>query len=177
MVKMKTVFSSLVACFVFSAVVSSSALAAEAKIAVMNMQKVMADSAAGKDAQKVMESKMKELQQSFKKEEDQLLSLQQEIEKKSSAWSEEIKQKKAIEFQKMRRDLQNKQEDANLELKTLREKQLGPILKELEQVVQETAKAKGYTVVLPKNSVLYAGDEVNITAEITKALNEKMKKK
>ncbi len=145
------------------------------KVGFINMQKVLAGSDAGKKAQKAMEKKMKELKASFKKEEDALLALKKEIEKKSSAWSEEKKQEKAIEFQKKRRDLSVKQDDANLELKRLREKYLGPILKKLEKVIQEVAEKEGYTMIFPRSAIVYAADSVDLTDTIIKALNAKMK--
>jgi len=158
-----------------SLVAAGSTFAGDTKIGVINMQKVLANSTAGKQAQKDLEKKMNELKKTFKKDEDALLALQKEIEKKSSAWSDEMKQEKAIEFQKMRRNLGTKQEDANLELKQLREKHLAPILKKLEQVVKDEAKKGGYTIVVPNNAVLYMNDSVNITEAITKSLDKAMK--
>ncbi len=150
--------------------------AADAKIGVINMKKVLANSTAGKNAQKVLQKKMNQLRAKFKKDEDALLALQKEIEKKSSAWSDEVKQEKAIEFKKKRRDLAAKQEDANLELKQLREKYLTPILKKLEQVVKAEAKKGGYTIVLPNTAVLYRDKSADMTSIVTNALNKAMKK-
>ncbi len=150
--------------------------ATDSKIGVINMKKVLANSNAGKNAQKVLEKKMNQLRAKFKKDEDALLALQKEIEKKSSAWSDQVKQQKAIEFQKKRRDLGAKQEDANLELKQLREKYLTPILKKLEQVVKAEAKKGGYTVVLPNTAVLYRDKSADMTSMVTNALNKAMKK-
>ncbi len=152
-----------------------SSFAADSKIGVINMQKVLAGSDAGKQAQKDLEKKMDELKGTFKADEDALLALQEEIEKKSSAWSDEMKQEKAIEFQQKRRDLGTKQEDANLELKQLREKHLAPILKKLETVVKDEAKKGKFTIVMPNTAVLYMDDAADITDAITKALNKAMK--
>jgi outer membrane protein len=171
-------FSNLLIIGIFlavSLVAAGSTFAGDTKIGVINMQKVLANSTAGKQAQKDLEKKMNELKKTFKKDEDALLALQKEIEKKSSAWSDEMKQEKAIEFQKMRRNLGTKQEDANMELKQLREKHLAPILKKLEQVVKDEAKKGGYTIVVPNNAVLYMNDSVNITDAITKSLDKAMK--
>lgn len=149
--------------------------AEEMKIGVINMQKVVASSDAGKKAQEIVTNKMKELQEKFKKDEAELIALQKEIEKKSSAWSDQMKQEKAIEFQKMRRNLGVKQEDANIELKKLREENIGPILKQLQQVVGQVGKDEGYTLILPNNVILYGNNKINLTDKITKALNEAMK--
>jgi outer membrane protein len=150
---------------------SGSALAEGVPIAVLDMQQVVLGSELGKAAQKEIENKVKELEINFKAAEESLMALQEEIEKKSSVWSDEKKQDKAIEFQKLRRDLRVKQDDANVELKQLQEKQLAPIFKELEDVVKNYAKDKGYAIILPGQAVLYAVDSVDITKEVTEALN------
>lgn len=155
---------------------SAAAQAAGTSIAVLNLRKVFASSEAGKNAQKEMEQKVKELQEKFKKDEDALVALQDEIEKKSSVWSEEKKQEKGIEFQKMRRDLRAKQEDAQMELKKLEEQRLSPIRKDLEQVIEKLAKEKGYSIILPTEVVMYSSDAVDITEEVTKAFNAAPKK-
>jgi outer membrane protein len=162
--------------FLMVAIMSSvPAQAADTKVAVINIQKVLIESEAGKKAKAKVEKKMEELKSVFKKDEDALIALQKEIEKKSSAWSEEKRKEKAREFQKKRLSLGEKQEDANLEMKQLQEKNLTPIMKKLETIVTEVAKAKGYTVVLPRNGVLYFDKAFDITADTTKALNAKMK--
>jgi len=166
----------VVVIFLMVAVMSNApAGAADTKVAVINIQKVLVGSEVGKESKVKMEKKMEELKAALKKDEDALLALQKEIEKKSSAWSDEKKQEKAMEFQKMRRDLGVKQDDANLEMKTMQEKYLTPIMKKLETIVTEVAKAKGFAIVLPRTNVLYFDKAVDITEDTTKALNAKMK--
>ena len=60
-------------------------------------------------------------------------------------------------------------------MKNLQDKYLTPIMKKLETIVTEVAKAKGIAIVLPRNGVLYYDKAINITADATKALNAKMK--
>ena len=172
--KISVILASLIAAAVLLS--STSVLAENISIGVLDMQKVVLNSDLGKVAQKEIEKRVKELEKTFKKDEDALAELQQEIEKKSSVWSEEKKQDKSIEFQKLRRDLRVKQDDANVELKQLQEKQLAPIFKELEEVVKNFAKEKGFSIILPGQAVLYAIDSVDITKEVTQALNDKAKK-
>ena len=70
----------------------SVASAAELKIGVMNVQKVLLDSVSGKSAKNLFETKAKELKGKFQNDENALTAMQQEIEKKSSAWSAEKKE-------------------------------------------------------------------------------------
>jgi outer membrane protein len=176
-VNRKMITAAMASVFLFSILMAtfSTALAAEQKIAVLNLRKVFTSSEAGQTAQKEMEKKVEALQQKFKQDEDALISLQNEIEKKSSVWSEEKKQEKAIEFKRMQRDMRAKQEDASLELKKMEEQQLGPIRKELEQVIENVAKEKGYAIIVPSEVVMFAVDSVDITEEVTKALNARSK--
>jgi outer membrane protein len=175
---MRTKLSTIAVAFTFLMVAVLNNIPAQAagnKVAVINIQKVLVESEAGKKAKAKVEKRMNELKASFKKDEDALIALQKEIEKKSSAWSEDKRMEKGREFQKKRQSLADKQEDANLEMKKLQEKNLTPIMKKLETIVAEVAKAKGYTVVLPRNGVLYYDKADDITAATTKALNAKMK--
>lgn len=149
---------------------------AETKVGVMNVQKVINLSDAGKIAKTHFEGKMKEMQGKFKAEEEALVALQKEIEKKGSAWSEQKKQEKVREFQKARRELQTKTEDARFELKQLQEKELQPILKALEGVVKSFGKKNGYTMIVDiKSGVIYFEEAIDVSAEITKELNAAMK--
>ena len=172
--RISIILSSLIAvAFLFS---TTSVFAEAVSIAVLDMQKVVLSSTLGKEAQKEIEKKVKELEKSFKADEETLIALQDEIEKKSSVWSEVKKQNKSIEFQKLRRDLRAKQDDANVELKQLQEKQLAPIFKELEVVVKKFAEDNKYSMILPSQAVLYAIDSVDITDKVTQALNAKSDK-
>lgn len=150
---------------------------AENKIAVMNVQRIITECDAGKTAKVRFESRMKDLQGKFKGEQTELKNLQQEIEKKSSAWSEEKKSEKARDLQKMRRELQAKTEDANFELKQLQEQELQPILKALEGVVNDFGKKNGYMAIFDiKGGVIYHDKALDVSEAIVKDLNAAMKK-
>lgn len=156
---------------------TSVANAAELKIGVMNVQKVLLDSVSGKAAKNMFENKAKELKGKFQNEENALTAMQQEIEKKSSAWSAEKKEAQVREYQKKGREFQVKTEDARFELKQLQDKELEPILKTLQTVVEEYGKKNGYTVILDsKAGVLYASSAIDLSADLTKALDQAMKK-
>lgn len=149
--------------------------AADMKIGVMNVQRVLVNSASGKSAKAKFDEKMQELQTKFKAEEEELITMQKDIEKKSSAWSEETKQMKVREFQKKRRELQEKSEDARFELKTLQDKELAPILKALEGVVVDYGKNNGYTMILDsKSGVVYFSEAVDVTDTLVKELDAAM---
>ena len=153
----------------------SSCFAADLKFGVMNVQQIIIGCDAGKTAKARFDKKMKELQTTFKAEEESLKALQAEIKKKSSAWSEEKKAQKAREFQKSGRELQAKTEDARFEMKRLQDKELEPILKALEQVVNKFGKDNGYTAIMDtKSGVVYFNESIEISDTLVKKLNKAM---
>lgn len=162
-------------CFGLSLATVNSAIGEEIKIGVMNVQKVLTSSVAGKVAKEKFDAKMNELQAKFKVEEEELVAMQKDIEKKSSAWSEETKQEKVLEFQKKRRELQQKTEDARFELKGLQDKELAPILKALEKVVDTYGSVNNYTVILDaKNHVIYFNKSIDISDKLIVELDAAM---
>jgi outer membrane protein len=168
----------LLALFCFSGQGVSVADAAELKIGVMNVQKVLLESASGKTAKTAFEAKAKELKAKFQNEENALTAMQQEIEKKGSAWSAETKEAKVREYQKKGREFQAKTEDARFELKQMQDKELEPILKTMQGVVDAYGKQNGYTVILDsKIGVIYANSAIDVSGDLTKALDQAMMKK
>ncbi len=146
------------------------------KIGVLNIQKVLIQSNAGKKAKAIFEKRMNELQTTFKTEQDGLIALQQEIEKKSSAWSKEKKGEKIRELQMGQREMQVKSEDAKMELKQLQDKELEPILKMLQTVVASFGEKNGYSAILDsKVAVLYAAPGIDLSEDVKKELNKRMK--
>lgn len=163
--------------FLLTGFLTDGVSAAGMKIGVMNVQKIIVQCEAGKAGKARFEVKMKELQGKFKQEEETLAGLQKEIEKKSSAWSEETKAAKVRDFQKMKREFQAKTEDARFELKQLQDKELEPILKALEGVVEKFGKDNGYTAIFDsKNGVIYFDHSVDVSDVIVKELNKSMAK-
>ncbi len=165
----------LASVFFFLTVFTVVSAGAAASVGVVNLQKVLDKSSAGLAAKKKMEAKMKEFKASLDKEKEAVVTLQKNMQKKADAWNESTKKEKALELQRKKRDFRVKQDDANLEMRTLQEKHLAPIMKKLEVVVQEVAKAKKVSVIIPNTAVLYHDKAVDMTDDVTAALNKKMK--
>lgn len=177
---MKSLYVSLCAVLLLLITTVSPSLGADTiKIATFNIQQIIDNSKAGAEAKKVMEAKKTELQPKFKGEQEALKAQADEIEKKGSAWSEEVKAGKERDYQKKMREYQLKVEDAQFEMKQLEKKVLDPIFKELQAVINEIGKSEGLTLVFEKsrsNGLLYAAESLDISAKVTKALDAKLGK-
>jgi len=169
-------------CFVMADI--GQAAGNEMKIATISVQDIVTDSAAGQEAKKVLEGKMSELQQGLKGEQDSVRKLKEEIEKKNSVWSEEVRLEKERDYQKQVRDLELKSDDARYSLKKLEKELMEPIFKELHEIIAETGKKQGFTLILEysrqglmsRSGLLYADESLDINESVLKALNERMAK-
>ena len=161
--------------FFFLTVFTVVSASAAPSIGVVNLQQVLDKSSIGIAAKKKMEAKMEEFKASLDKEKKAVLALQKEMQKKADAWNEETRKEKGLELQRKKRDFRVKQDDANMEMRSLQEKHLAPIMKKLELIVKEVAKAKGVSMIMPNTAVLYFDKSVDMTDAITAALNKKTK--
>lgn len=154
------------------------------KIATVSVQKILSGSKAAQEAQKLLQGEVDKFQAKFKAEEDTLSALKSEIEKKGSAWSNEVRTEKEREYQKKLRDYGLKTEDAKLELQQLEKKHMEPILKQLNDAIGDIGKKNGYSLILEystkglrsRTGLLYADDGSDISDLVQKELDTRLKK-
>jgi outer membrane protein len=147
------------------------ALAAD-KIGVVDMRKVLSTSAAGQKAQEAIEKKQRALQADLKKDEDALIALQKEGEKKNATWSEAVKKEKAAEFQKKMRSFSEKREKAAADLNRLRDEQLKPLHAKVLEAARKVAKDEDYDFILPREALIVAPDKSDISDLVVSEVNK-----
>ncbi len=185
---MKIVKTIVTLCFVISCFIglSTSVHAADEKItiATVKIQEIMSRAEAGSAAQKILQEKAASLQNDMQQEQESLMSLQNQIEMKSSVWSPDIRDEKERDYQRKLRALQMRSEDAKYEIRQLEKKVMEPILKALNEVLMEVGKKNGYTLILAnegqglasRSGLLYSHDSLDISDMVVKELDAKLKK-
>ena len=148
---------------------NTDAFAKEYKIGYVDLAKISDDYSKTKEYEKSFEAQVKGKdaeRQKFvdeirkMKDEQALLSDKAKAEKKGAI---DDKIKNLQEFDRRIRD----------ELIRQRNTMLGDIQKDIDGIISSYAKEAGYDIVLMKQTVLYAGNELDLTPEITKRLNTK----
>lgn len=147
------------------------------KIATVNIQEVLLGSSAGQEVKKVLEEKVAELQGTFQKEQEEVDTLRSEIEKKSSVWSQEVREEKEREYQKRVREVQLKTEDAQFELQQMEKQLMTPVLNELQKVIKELGEKNGYSLIMDSRAgLLYVDKALDISEFVQKELDSRQKK-
>ncbi len=154
------------------------------KVATISLQEVLTQSKVGQSAQQQLQSKVQEYQDKFSKEQQELETLGEELEKKRSVWSKDVLESKERDYQMKMRAFKTKTDDAQFELKQLEKKIMEPILKNLHEIIAEYGKKENITLIFEntkkglqsRTGLLYAADEIDITNDILKMLDSRSKK-
>lgn len=143
------------------------------KIGTINLQKVLALSKTGQAIKGSVKKKFDTYQTKLRTEEESLMALKEEIDKKSSVWSEEVKTRKEREFKRRVQDLEEESQYAVNDMKEFEQQQVGPILKELEEIIDKYGKGKGYALILDTSmGVLYQDESIDISGDLAVELDK-----
>ncbi len=144
-----------------------------AKIAVIDVQRVLTESDRGKEAVQ----RLKQLQQS---KVDQVKQLQQKVADLHDQYDKQqfaLSPDKLAALQKQAEDaqisLKRAQDDAQREFDDTRRKALDALEQQIMPVIDQIGKEKGLTLIFNKfqSGLVYAADEVDITDEVIQRFN------
>lgn len=139
------------------------------KIGVIEVQKIVQESAIGKESlarvQKVQQAKQEDLQ----KRQKELRDMEQKIQDQGKSLSEDAMEKLQKDYQAKALDLKRFQDDAQRELEESQRKELGELEKRIMPVINEVAREQGYALVFNKfnSGLLFADDK---TVDLTEAV-------
>ena len=147
----------------------------DAKIAFIDVNAVAGNSAAGKEASKKLsalnDKKLAEINEKNK----QLQALQTKLNTGGSVLNETARDQLAKDIDRMQRDIQFTQQNAQAEMNELTNDLQGEFQKKLLPVIEEIAKEKGLHAVfsIADSGAAYVHPGLNITDEVVKRLDAK----
>lgn len=146
---------------------------ADTKIAVVDMQKAIQTTSAGKKAKTDLESDFEKKKKELQKREGDLKKMGEDIEKKKSVLSEEALSKKQAEFQEEMMKYRELMGKSQVEIQKKERDLTAPILEKMKKAIEKLAKDKGYSLVLESGpAILYAEKSHDITDEVVKAFEK-----
>lgn len=158
------------------ALASAATARAEFKAAVVDVQRVVQESASGKESlarvQKLQQAKADDLQ----KRQKELRDLEQKIQEQGKSLSEEAMDKLQKDYQQKALDMKRFQDDAQRELEESQRKELGELERRLLPLIQSSAKEMGYTLIFNKyqSGLLHAAEDADITDAIITKFNSQI---
>jgi len=144
--------------------------AAIPKIAVIAMREAMVATQEGQAAGKAMQTEFAPRRAALEKEDAAIIALEDQLKKGAATMSADAQQKTRDEITRRKTKLQRDVEDLDADQQAADNKVSQEITGKLGEVIDKTAKANGYTVVLDASApLLWASDSANITPDIIKA--------
>ncbi len=145
---------------------------AEVKIGVVDVQKVVLNTSAGKKMKKDIESEIEKKKKDIKKKEDDFKKRVEEFEKKRQVLSDKVREEQQMELQMDMRKFQEEVQKSQMAIQQKEVEGLKPLVEKIQKVIAEIAKDKDLSVVLEKSDrgggVVWAKGELDITDEVTK---------
>lgn len=173
---MKKTLISLAAIAVFA--VPSFAQTAPARLAVFNVQRVLADSAAGKAAYERLRKMQEERAGKLQKMQEEVQAIDTQLSTKKMSLAEDKQAELAKQSSDKKIALQRFAQDADREMGTARDQALADIEKQLVPVITAVGKEMGFAAIFNRvdSGIVYASDAIDITDTIIKRFDEASKK-
>ncbi len=143
--------------------------AEEVKIGYVNLGKVFDGYERTKASDSTLEKKGKEKEKELEGRVGELKKLRESLE----VLSDEVRETKSKEVEERADELQRFRTNAARDLRRERDKIAKDILKEIQQGIQDYAKANGFTLILDERSLLYANPAYEVTDGVLKTLNSR----
>jgi outer membrane protein len=143
------------------------------KIGIIDFEKIMQESSAGKMNQKALNTKGTELKDKLEKEKQRLDDVGRSFEKEALVLSDEKKREREREFRNQVEDFKIMQQDYANELKNMEIKMINDMQKAVFDIANELGKKEKYTLIIEKKNagVIYVPDQVDITDIVIKKYN------
>ena len=141
------------------------------KIGIVNLQRCITESIAGKRVKNELQKKQDIMQKELDERQSKLLELKNELEKQSMMLSMDAKEDKAKEFERQRRELKYFYDDISNKMRKAEADAKKILLEDLEKVVRDIGDKGKYTLIFERmsSSIMYHRKAMNITDEVIKA--------
>ncbi len=170
---MKRIWLVSIIWIVFMGFIPAAFAADAAKIGVIDFEKIMKESSAGKINQKVLNTRGQELKGRLEKEKQDLDEINRSFEREALVLSDEKKREKERDFRDQINDFKKMQEDFANELKSLEIKLINEMQKAVFDIANELGKKEKYILIIERKNagVIYIPDQVDITNLVIEKYN------
>ncbi len=158
----------------FISILSLDAQAQEMQIAVVDVERILNDSAAGKSIQSQLKTRRETFQKEFKDKEDQLMKAEKTLVKQKSDLNAEDFSKKRQDFEKQLLETRNLFQKRRSSLDKGLSLALTDLRKNIIKVTAEVADEGKYQIVLTRDSVVIVEKSMDITDKVLSRLNKKV---
>ena len=166
-------------CLVSCLFISKAFAADVAKIGLIDIQKVLASSDAGKVATDKMQAKFRELEEDLKTKGTAIEEEKVRYEREAAVMSKEARSEKERELKIKVLDFQDLEKKYKADINTYQQELMNQFRVDVLKVVDDLGKKEGYLLILEKreSGVVYNPSTIDITDKVIEKYNEAFAKK
>jgi outer membrane protein len=143
-------------------------------VAVMDVQRLLHESSAGKSVQKQLEAQRNTYSQELTKQEKDLRAAEQELNRQRTLISPEAFNGRRRQFEQKVGNLQREAQNRKREFDKMQGAAIRTMEASITEIVQVIASERKLSLILPKNATILHVPELEITEEVMKRLNAKL---
>jgi outer membrane protein len=144
---------------------------AQGKIGVVQIERIVRDSAPALRAQKKLEAEFSKREAELSKVAEQLKRMQDELEKDGVTMSESQRRNKERDFNDLNRDFQRKQREYREDVNQRRNEELSQVIDQANRIIRQIAESEKFDIIFQEAA--YANPRIDITDKVIKALEGK----
>ena len=148
---------------------------ADEKITYLNIDSLIQNTSYGKTLLNEIEILNKKKISEFKKREQDIKKKEQDLINKKNVLSKEDFKKNALNIKKQMDNFNLDKRKSNVEFENKRNDLLNNFFKKIRPIIEEYVEENNISAVLNKKNIFIANKKYDITEELIKAINEKLK--
>ena len=148
-----------------------------AKIGVIDLQKILETSAAGKSIQTELKKENDKMLADLKKKGAEIENIRKRLERESMVMGKEKREEKEREYRIKNNDLKSLKNKYRSDLQKHEGRLMQQLSDDINEIVNEIGKKEGYLIIINKLGVIYSPNSIDITDSVIGKLNTKFAKK
>jgi outer membrane protein len=142
-----------------------------AKIGVIDLQRVLETSNAGKAIQADLKKQKEKMESDLKQKGTEIEKIRKRLERESMVMSKEMREEKQREHRIKINDFKTLQKKYRADLQKMEAQLMNQLQIDLKGLVETMGKKGGYLMIINKYSVLYSPGSIDVTNDLIKKLN------
>lgn len=148
-----------------------------AKIGIIDLQKILESSVAGKSIQNELKLQKDKMESDLKQKGAEIETIGKRLEREAMVMSKDMREEKEREQRIKINDFKSLQKKYRTELQKLEAQLMNELQDDLKGLVENIGKKEGYLMIINKLGVLYAPTSIDITDKVIQQLNDLTAKK
>lgn len=146
---------------------------AEAKVGVVNVQRILAEASASKAMEQKFQAARQKMETDLQAKAQVIENLSKQLEQNAGVLSPEARAEKEREGRQKVNDFRALEQTYAQDLQSMEVRYLETMQKEILEVVDQVAVKGNYTIILDAQTALYYQKVIDVTDEVLKGLNSR----